>query len=115
MRPMPTPKRRSSTSSSPICATRPSPGLPVAQLRAVIAEDEGNLHEQLRETLAAVWPELEVWAEAEDGVAARRALEDHSPDILFLDIQMPGMNGLEVAKQASGRCHVVFVTAYDKY
>jgi DNA-binding LytR/AlgR family response regulator len=87
----------------------------VAQLKAVLAEDEGNLRDQLRETLAAVWPELEVCAEAVDGIEALRALEQHAPDVLFLDIQMPGMNGLEVAKQASGRCHIVFVTAYDKY
>jgi DNA-binding LytR/AlgR family response regulator len=83
--------------------------------RAVIAEDEPNLREQLRETLATVWPELEICAEAQDGVHALRALERHSPDMIFLDIEMPGMNGLEVAKRASGKCHVVFVTAYDSY
>ena len=83
--------------------------------RAVIAEDEGNLREELRETLATVWPELHVCAEAEDGDMALRALERYSPDVLFLDIQMPGKSGLEVARQASGRCHVVFVTAYDTY
>jgi DNA-binding LytR/AlgR family response regulator len=83
--------------------------------RAVIAEDEGNLREELRESLAAVWPDLEICAEAEDGDKALRALERHSPDVLFLDIQMPGKSGLEVARHASGRCHVVFVTAYDSY
>jgi DNA-binding LytR/AlgR family response regulator len=83
--------------------------------RAVIAEDEENLREELRETLAAVWPELQVCAEAGDGKQALRALEKHAPDVLFLDIQMPGMNGLEVARHASGKCHVVFVTAYDNY
>jgi DNA-binding LytR/AlgR family response regulator len=83
--------------------------------RAVIAEDEDNLREELRETLAATWPELRVCAEAGDGPQALDALERHSPDVLFLDIQMPGMNGLEVARKASGRCHVVFVTAYDNY
>src|SRR5580765_301542 len=83
--------------------------------RAVIAEDEANLREQLRETLATVWPELEICAEAQDGVHALRALERHSPDMIFLDIEMPGMSGLEVARRASGRCHVVFITAYDKY
>jgi DNA-binding LytR/AlgR family response regulator len=83
--------------------------------RAVIAEDEGNLRDQLRETLGAVWPELEICAEAADGIEAMRAIERHAPDVLFLDIQMPGMTGLEVARHASGRCHVVFVTAYDKY
>ena len=82
---------------------------------AVIAEDEGSLREQLRETLAAAWPELRICAEAGDGVQALEALERHKPDVLFLDIQMPGMTGLEVARKASGRCHVVFVTAYDQY
>jgi DNA-binding LytR/AlgR family response regulator len=84
-------------------------------VRAVIAEDEGTLRDELREALAALWPELEVCAVADDGVQALRQLELHSPDVLFLDIQMPGMSGLDVAKRASGRSHVVFVTAYDKY
>ena len=82
---------------------------------AIIAEDEEVLREQLREQLSALWPELQIVAEAEDGVEALRALEADTPDVLFLDIQMPGLSGLEVAHQASGRCHVVFVTAYDKY
>jgi DNA-binding LytR/AlgR family response regulator len=83
--------------------------------RAVLAEDEALLGEQLRELLAAAWPELEVVALAEDGVQAIRALEAHRPDVLFLDIQMPEASGLEVARRASGRAHVVFVTAYDQY
>lgn len=84
-------------------------------MRAIIAEDEDVLREHLREQLTALWPELEIVASAEDGIAALRALETESPDVLFLDIQMPGMSGLEVAHQASGRCHVVFVTAYDRH
>ena len=84
-------------------------------LKAVIAEDEPVLRAELRETLAKLWPDLVICAEAEDGIEALRALTVHSPDILFLDIQMPGLSGLEVAKQASGKCHVAFVTAYDKY
>ena len=84
-------------------------------LRAVIAEDESVLRGELRDTLARLWPELVICAEAEDGFAALQALEEFKPDILFLDIEMPGMSGLEVAKQASGKCHVAFVTAYDKY
>ena len=84
-------------------------------LRAVIAEDEPVLRGELRDTLARIWPELVVCAEAEDGFEALRALTEHSPDVLFLDIQMPGMSGLEVAKQASGKCHIAFVTAYDQY
>jgi len=82
---------------------------------AVIAEDEPLLRSELRETLAALWPELAIVAEAEDGLQAMRALHTHSPQLLFLDIEMPGLTGLEVAAQASRKCHVVFVTAYDKY
>ena len=83
--------------------------------RAVLAEDESLLREQLRELLAAAWPELEVVALAENGKKAIRAVEEFQPDVLFLDIQMPEASGLEVARVASGRCHVVFVTAYDQY
>lgn len=82
---------------------------------AIIAEDEELLRGELREMLAAQWPELDIVAEAGDGVAAARAVEEMAPTLLFLDIEMPGRNGLEVARQASGRCHVVFVTAYDRY
>lgn len=82
---------------------------------AIIAEDETVLRDELRGILAGLWPELNVIAEVADGFAAARALEENAPDVLFLDIQMPGMTGLEVARLASGKCHVVFVTAYDKY
>ena len=84
-------------------------------VKAVIAEDEATLLDELRETLAALWPELSISAVATNGIQALHEMEQHAPDVLFLDIQMPGMSGLEVAKRASGRCHVVFVTAYDKY
>ena len=83
--------------------------------KAVIAEDEPLLRGELREALTALWPELVIAAEAADGVEAMRALASCAPDVMFLDIQMPGINGLEVAAAASGRCHVVFVTAYDRY
>ena len=83
--------------------------------RAIIAEDEPLLREELAELLGSLWPDLEIVAQAGDGIEALRALEAGMPDVLFLDIQMPGLTGLEVARQASGRCHVVFVTAYDKH
>ena len=83
--------------------------------KGVIAEDEPVLLAELRDMLAKLWPELAIVGEAGDGIEAVRLLDTHRPDVLFLDIQMPGMTGLEVAKQASGRCHVAFVTAYDKY
>lgn len=83
--------------------------------RIVIAEDEPLLREQLCEFVRAAWPEATVAAVAENGLQATRALEAHSPDAMFLDIHMPEASGLEVARHASGRCHVVFVTAYDQY
>jgi len=82
---------------------------------AVIAEDEPVLRAQLQELLGAAWPGLNVVALAENGSQAMCALERHHPDVLFLDIEMPGLTGLEIAKRAAGRCHVVFVTAYDQY
>ena len=82
---------------------------------AIVAEDEATLRHQLIEQLGQLWPELTIVGEASDGVQALRLLDEHRPDVLFLDIQMPGATGLEVARQASGRCHVVFVTAYDQH
>ena len=82
---------------------------------AVIAEDEPLLRRELKDALLQLWPELDVLAEVGDGVHAIQALAARQPDVLFLDIQMPGMTGMDVARAASGRCHVVFVTAYDQY
>ena len=82
---------------------------------AIIAEDEPILRHELRQELSTLWPELEVRAEAADGSEALQAIQDTAPDVAFLDIEMPGENGLEVARRVNGRCHVVFVTAYDKY
>jgi DNA-binding LytR/AlgR family response regulator len=83
--------------------------------RAIIAEDEPVLRTGLKKLLSAVWPELDIVATATDGLQATQLLERHNPDVLFLDIQMPGCSGLEVARVASGRCHVVFVTGYDEH
>lgn len=82
---------------------------------AIVAEDEAILRQQLVEQLGQLWPELTILAEAADGIAALRLLGEHRPDILFLDIQMPGATGLEVARQVNGRSRVVFVTAYDEH
>ncbi len=82
---------------------------------ALIAEDETVLREELRAQLAALWPELDVVALARNGIEALREVERHRPEVAFLDIEMPGLTGLEVARQCEGRCHVVFVTAYDAH
>jgi DNA-binding LytR/AlgR family response regulator len=82
---------------------------------AILAEDESILRTQLEQKLKKLWPELEIIASVEDGAAALEALEDRAPDFMFLDIQMPEMTGVEVARHVGGRSHVVFVTAYDQY
>src|SRR6476620_7057076 len=82
---------------------------------AIVAEDEPILRTQLEGKLRKLWPELEIIASVEDGAAALEALEDRVPDFMFLDIQMPEMTGVEVARHVGTRAHVVFVTAYDQY
>ncbi len=82
---------------------------------ALIAEDEVVLRRELRAHLEALWPELQVAAEASNGIEALLLLERHPADVLFLDIHMPGLTGLEVARQVQGRCQVVFITAYDAH
>jgi DNA-binding LytR/AlgR family response regulator len=83
--------------------------------RAIVADDEPALAQELCERVRAAWPELEIVAVVHGGAEALRSLEALRPDLLFLDIEMPGASGLDVARHASGRCHVVFVTAYDHY
>ncbi len=83
--------------------------------RALLAEDEPLLRAQLRHRLAQVWPELEICAEAENGEQAVALFAATGPQVAFLDIQMPVMTGLEAARALSGRCHVVFVTAFDHF
>jgi DNA-binding LytR/AlgR family response regulator len=82
---------------------------------ALIAEDEPMLRAQLRTRLAEAWPELKTIAEAENGEQALALVEAHQPDVAFLDIRMPLVSGIDVARALAGRCHVVFVTAYDEY
>ena len=83
--------------------------------RALIAEDEPVLRQEMVELLGKLWPQLQVVETVGDGVSALRALNEHEPDVVFLDIQMPGLSGVEVARRAAGRCHFVFITAYDQY
>ncbi len=82
---------------------------------AIVAEDELMLADELVENLGALWPRLQVVARAVDGVAALHAVEEHAPTIAFLDIHMPRLTGLDVARQIAGRCHVAFITAYDQH
>ena len=83
--------------------------------RAVIIEDEPLLRAELRDQLQLLWPELRIAGEAADGVAALALIDAQQPDIVFLDIQMPGLNGLEVAVHLPPQCQVVFVTAHAQH
>jgi DNA-binding LytR/AlgR family response regulator len=78
-------------------------------------EDEPALLDELRELLAELWPALRIVGCAADGVDALRQIARHEPDIVFLDIQIPEPNGLDVARTLRDRCHIVFVTAYDEH
>lgn len=82
---------------------------------ALIADDEPHLAQHLREQLHALWPALQVVHVARHGVEAAERIAALQPDIAFLDIQMPGLTGLEVAQGIEGATRVVFVTAYDDY
>ncbi|SEO82862.1 LytR/AlgR family response regulator transcription factor [Aquisalimonas asiatica] len=82
---------------------------------AVIADDEAELAAHLQRQLAAAWPELDVAGIARNGPEALELLERERPDVAFLDIRMPGLSGLEVAKRLTAQCRVVFVTAFDHY
>ena len=87
-------------------------------MKAVIAEDEALLRDDLVAQLRSAWPELEIAAVCTDGAEALEAIAAHQPDVAFLDIRMPGLTGLEVAAaaaEASPATQVVFVTAYNQY
>ena len=82
---------------------------------ALIADDEPQLVKALQAQLAVLWPELNVVGTARNGIEAAERIAALRPDIAFLDIQMPGLSGLEVAQSIEGQTRVVFVTAYDEF
>jgi DNA-binding LytR/AlgR family response regulator len=82
---------------------------------AVIADDERLMREQIAARLKEAWPELEIVGEAANGREAVALVRSQEPDVVFLDIRMPEMDGIEAAKALAGQAHVVFVTAYDEY
>ena len=85
------------------------------RVRAVISDDEPLLRASLRAALAEAWPALEIVAEAANGAEALAAVHEHRPELAFLDIEMPAMDGLQAARAIGDLAHVVFVTAYDRY
>ena len=88
----------------------------MSDITAILAEDEAPLRHALRAMLGIAWPELRIVAECEDGIAAMEAIAAHRPTLAFLDIRMPGVGGLDVARAAvAAKSLVVFTTAYDEY
>ncbi len=83
--------------------------------RALIADDEPHLAHYLKEQLHELWPELDIVHVAKNGLDAAAKIAEMQPDLAFLDIQMPGLSGLEVAQGIEGTTRVVFVTAYEEY
>ncbi|QDQ28802.1 response regulator transcription factor [Chitinimonas arctica] len=83
--------------------------------KILIAEDEPLMRERLLDLLQRSWPDAEVVAAAENGNDAWDAFLEFEPQVVFLDIRMPGFSGLEVAARIGTAAHVVFVTAYDQY
>ncbi|RVT45581.1 response regulator transcription factor [Rheinheimera sediminis] len=85
------------------------------QPTALIADDEPLLRSALARLLAATWPELNIVAQARNGREALEQYQALKPTVCFLDIHMPGMTGIEVARQIGRGAHFVFVTAYSEY
>jgi DNA-binding LytR/AlgR family response regulator len=92
-------------------------------VRAVIADDERLMREQLRTRLAEVWPDLQIVAEARNGLEAVALVDQHRPELVFLDIRMPGLTGVDAARQIAQMAvaddehlpEIVFITAYDQH
>ena len=88
-------------------------------LRALIADDERLLREQLQARLRESWPELDIVGLARNGLEAVQLAQALRPDVVFLDIRMPGQTGIEAAREIvdmdGWHGEVVFVTAYDEY
>ena len=83
--------------------------------KAVVADDEKELRTYLISILSEIWPELIICGEAKNGKEALQLVESKRPQVAFLDIRMPGLSGMEVAKRIAGLCRIVFVTAFDQY
>ncbi|MCB5360779.1 LytR/AlgR family response regulator transcription factor [Vibrio lentus] len=85
---------------------------------AIIADDEALLRHHLDKSLAEVWPELEIVGKAQNGLEAMQSIQQLEPDVVFLDIRMPELDGISLAKQLNKLDSpplIVFITAYDEY
>jgi DNA-binding LytR/AlgR family response regulator len=82
---------------------------------AIIAEDEAPLRAELKGHLETLWPELKIVGVAANGIEALEMFDRFKASVIFVDVVMPGLTGLDVARQVEGLAHVVFVTAYDAH
>jgi DNA-binding LytR/AlgR family response regulator len=82
---------------------------------ALIADDEPLLRQRLAALLHELWPGLRIVAQARNGREAIELFDEHAPAIVFLDIHMPGLSGVEVARSIGSRARIVFVTAHEQY
>jgi DNA-binding LytR/AlgR family response regulator len=94
-----------------------------ASIRAVLADDERLMREQLRLRLSQAWPALDIVGEARNGLEAVELVSQHRPEVVFLDIRMPGLSGVDAAREIlqmetaedEWLPEIVFITAYDEY
>ena len=106
----------------------PTPSPAADPVRGVIADDERLMRDQLKARLSEVWPELQVVGEAKNGLEAVDLVAQHHPDVVFLDIRMPGLSGVDAARRIAqlpasddgngdewSLPEIVFITAYDQY
>src|SRR5947207_9680439 len=105
---------RRATESSSRCPVRPMTGTPAPRLRVAIVDDEALARAVLREYLAAS-SDIEIVAECQNGFEAVKVVSELHPDLLFLDVQMPKLDGFEVLELVGRDVAVVFVTAFDQY
>lgn len=94
--------------------TSDHPARPSSTVTALVVDDEPLARRKVRELLREV-PWIEYLGEAADGLAALRAIDEQQPDLVFLDIRMPGLSGLELLRRVKSPPAVIFTTAYDRY
>lgn len=85
------------------------------KIEAIIVEDEKPIRAYLKRKLELFWPELFITGEADNGETALNLINEFQPDVVFLDIRIPKLSGIEVAQKISVKCLIVFITAYEKY
>ena len=84
-------------------------------IKAIIADDEENAVGQMESMLSDLWPDLVVCGRATSGPEALELIETHKPQLAFMEVRLPGICGMQVARKISGSCQVVFTTSYDHY